>query len=48
MAYVAGLREFLTNNPGEFDPRKYFKTAKEYVKEVIKARMRLLGCSNKA
>ncbi|AKI96938.1 class II fructose-1,6-bisphosphate aldolase [Kosmotoga pacifica] len=48
MAFVAGLREFLAGNPAEFDPRKYFKTSKEYVKKVIKDRMRLLDCANKA
>ncbi|OAA31209.1 tagatose-bisphosphate aldolase [Kosmotoga arenicorallina S304] len=48
MAFIAGLREFLAGNPTEFDPRKYFKVPKEYVKGLIKERMRLLGCSNKA
>jgi len=48
MAFIASLREFLAKNPGEFDPRKYFKTPKELVKNVTKARLRLLGCSNKA
>lgn len=48
MAFIAGLREFLANTPSEFDPRKYFKTPKEYVKRLIKDRMKTLGCSNKA
>lgn len=48
MAFIAGLREFLANTPAEFDPRKYFKTPKEYVKRLIRDRMRTLGCSNKA
>ncbi|HAY98551.1 MAG TPA: fructose-1,6-bisphosphate aldolase, class II [Mesotoga sp.] len=48
MAFIASLREFLAKNPGEFDPRKYFKTPKELVKNVIRERLRLLGCSNKA
>ncbi len=48
MVYVAGLREFLKNNTAEFDPRKYFKTPKAYVKKVVQDRMRLLGCSGKA
>ena len=48
MAFIAGLREFLAGNPTEFDPRKYFKVPKEYVKKLIRERMRLLGCSNKA
>ncbi|MFO7880995.1 MAG: class II fructose-1,6-bisphosphate aldolase [Kosmotogaceae bacterium] len=48
MAYLAGLREFLKNDTEEFDPRKYFKTPKAYVKKVVQDRMRLLGCSGKA
>ncbi|HOO76116.1 MAG TPA: class II fructose-1,6-bisphosphate aldolase [Tepiditoga sp.] len=48
MAFVAGLREYLTKNPKEFDPRNYFKTAKEYVKEVIEDRMEVLGSVGKA
>ncbi|MFW6120623.1 MAG: class II fructose-1,6-bisphosphate aldolase [Petrotogales bacterium] len=48
MAYVARLREFLKNNTAEFDPRKYFKTPKAYVKKVVQDRMKLLGCSGKA
>jgi fructose-bisphosphate aldolase class II len=48
MAFIASLREFLSKNSGEFDPRRYFKTPKELVKNVIRERLRLLGCSNKA
>ncbi len=48
MAFIAGLRETLAEKPSEFDPRKYFKKPKEYVKDLIKQRMRTLGCSGKA
>jgi fructose-bisphosphate aldolase class II len=48
MAFIASLREYLAKNPGEFDSRKYFKTPKELVKNIVKDRLRLLGCSNKA
>lgn len=48
MAFIAALREFLAKNPGEFDPRKYFKSPKALVKKVVAERLRLLGCSNKA
>lgn len=48
MAYVAGLREFLKHNPKEFDPRKYYKTAKQYVKELVMERIDILGCNDKA
>ncbi|BBE29927.1 fructose-1,6-bisphosphate aldolase, class II [Tepiditoga spiralis] len=47
MAYIAGLREFLNNNPKEFDPRKYFATAKEYTKKVIMDRMEVLDSVGK-
>ncbi|AEX85824.1 tagatose-bisphosphate aldolase [Marinitoga sp. 1135] len=48
IAFVAGLREFLNNNPKEFDPRKYFKLAKEYTIKVISDRMEVLGSAGKA
>lgn len=48
MSFVAGLREFLANNPKEFDPRKYQKTAKEYVKKVVMDRIDVLGSFGKA
>ncbi len=48
MAFIAGLRETLAETPAEFDPRKYFKKPKEYVKNLIRERMRILGCSGKA
>jgi len=48
MAFIAGLREFISNNSKEFDPRKYMATAKDYVKKVVSDRMELLGSANKA
>ncbi|HNY37298.1 MAG TPA: class II fructose-bisphosphate aldolase, partial [Petrotogaceae bacterium] len=48
MSFIAGLREFLANNPKEFDPRKYQKTAKEYVKKVVMDRIDVLGSFGKA
>ncbi|SHF19850.1 fructose-bisphosphate aldolase [Marinitoga hydrogenitolerans DSM 16785] len=48
IAFVAGLREFLNANPKEFDPRKYFKLAREYTIKVITDRMDVLGSTGKA
>ncbi|GAB6188270.1 class II fructose-1,6-bisphosphate aldolase [Marinitoga arctica] len=48
IAFIAGLREFLNANPKEFDPRKYFKLAREYTIKVITDRMEVLGSAGKA
>ena len=48
MAFVAGLREYLTNNSKELDPRKFFKHAKAYIKKAVMDRMDVLGSSGKA
>lgn len=48
IAFVAGLRKHLAENPKEFDPRKYFSEAKDFVTEVVRDRMRVLGSAGKA
>jgi fructose-bisphosphate aldolase class II len=48
MAFTAGLREYLTNNPKDFDPRKYYTKPMEYVKEVVVNRSQFLGAAGKA
>ncbi|MEM1563598.1 MAG: class II fructose-1,6-bisphosphate aldolase [Candidatus Bathyarchaeia archaeon] len=48
LAFTATIREVLANSPKEFDPRKILGPAKEAMKEVIKAKMRLFGSSGKA
>ena len=48
LAFTATIREFLANNPKEFDPRKILGPAKEAMKEVVKSKMRLFGSSGKA
>jgi len=48
LAFTATIREVLTNNPKEFDPRKILGPAKEAMKEVAKGKMRLFGSSGKA
>ena len=48
LAFIATIREVLTNSPKEFDPRKILGPAKEAMKEVAKGKMRLFGSSGKA
>jgi len=48
LAFTATVREVLSNSPKEFDPRKILGPAKEAMKEVVKGKMRLFGCSGKA
>ena len=48
LAFTAAVREFLTNSPKIFDPRKILGSAKEAMKEVVKSKMRLFGSSGKA
>ncbi len=47
LAFTATVREVLANSPKEFDPRKILGPAKETMKEVVKAKMRLFGSSGK-
>jgi fructose-bisphosphate aldolase class II len=47
LAFTATVREVLAKSPKEFDPRKILGPAKEAMKEVVKAKMRLFGSSGK-
>ncbi|MBS3098076.1 class II fructose-bisphosphate aldolase, partial [Candidatus Woesearchaeota archaeon] len=48
IALTAGIRKELAANPKNFDPREYLGPARELVKEVVKRKIKLLGCDNKA
>ena len=48
IAYTAGVKQFLEENPEAFDPKKYGKEAMERVKEIVKLRMGMCGCVGKA
>jgi len=49
LVFTAKIREFLTNNPGEFDPRKYLKPARvELVKMYKNKNEQVLGSAGKA
>jgi fructose-bisphosphate aldolase class II len=48
LAFTGTVREVLVTTPKEYDPRKILGPAKETMKEVVKAKMRLFGSSSKA
>ena len=48
LAFIATVREVLANSTKEFDPRKILGPAKDAMKEVAKAKMRLFNSSQKA
>ena len=47
ISFLAKVRESIANDKSQIDPRKIFGPAKDYVIEVIKERMRVLGSSNR-
>jgi len=48
LAFTAGVREILTNKPDQFDPRKIIGAGRAAIKEVVKNKIEILGCANKA
>jgi fructose-bisphosphate aldolase, class II len=48
LAFDAGVREVIKTKPEVFDPRKILGLAKEYMKQVAKERIVVLGSKNKA
>jgi fructose-bisphosphate aldolase, class II len=47
IAFDAGMRQFLAQNPEVFDPRKILGPARELMTKVVRHKMRMLGCSGK-
>lgn len=47
-AFTRGIHDALAKKPDEIDPRKIAGVGREYMKEAIKAKMRLFECSGKA
>ena len=47
-AFTAALRDYLSANPDEVDPRKYLAPARAKMVEQVRERMRLFGVSGKA
>jgi fructose-bisphosphate aldolase class II len=48
MASTGAIRRFLTENPAEFDPRKYLSVAKVAMSEICKDRFEAFGCAGQA
>lgn len=49
LAFTAGVREHVMNNPSHFDPRQYLAPGRDYVKELVKHKIvDVLGCSGAA
>ncbi|ADL08541.1 class II fructose-1,6-bisphosphate aldolase [Thermosediminibacter oceani] len=48
LAMTATIRRYFSENPSEFDPRKYLGEAREAIKKIVRHKMRnVLGCSGK-
>lgn len=48
IAYSDGVKEILNQKPETFDPKIYGKEGRNRVKEIVKNRIRVCGCSKKA
>ena len=48
IAYTDGVKATLSADSGVFDPKKYGKNAQERVKELVKNRIAVCGCNDKA
>lgn len=48
MALTAKIRQVFCETPAEFDPRKYLGPGREAIKQMVKHKLHILGCSGKA
>lgn len=49
LAFTAGIRQHIMNNPGHFDPRQYLAPGRDFVKALVKHKIQnVLGCSGAA
>jgi fructose-bisphosphate aldolase class II len=49
LAMTASVREYLVQNPGDFDPRQYLSPAREAIKKMVQHKIKdVLNCSNQA
>jgi fructose-bisphosphate aldolase class II len=48
LALTAKIRQVFAEKPGEFDPRKYLGPGREAIKQMVKHKLRVLGCAGKA
>ena len=48
MALTAKIRQVFSESPAEFDPRKYLGPGRQAIKDMVKHKLQVLGCSGKA
>ena len=49
MAFTAGIRKHMAENPTHFDPRQYLTDARANVKSIVKHKLKeVLGCAGTA
>ena len=48
MALTAKIRQVFAEKPGEFDPRKYLGPGREAIRAMVKRKLHVLGCTQKA
>ena len=48
MALTAKIRQVFAEKPGEFDPRKYLGPGRDAIREMVRHKLRVLGCVGKA
>ena len=48
LGMTAGIRKAISEDPKNFDPRKYLGPARDLVKEVVMRKIKILGCEGKA
>ncbi len=48
LAMTGAIRKVFVGNPSEFDPRKYLGPARDAIKQVVKRKIKILGCAGKA
>ena len=48
IAYTRGVREYLSENPDAYDPKKYGAVGMEEVKKYVMQKMQVVGSVGKA
>ena len=48
MALTAKIRQVFAEKPAEFDPRKYLGPGRDAIREMVRHKLRVLGCAGKA
>ena len=48
LASTAAIRKHFTNDPAQFDPRKYLLDSKDWMKKIVIERLTEFGCAEHA